>query len=636
MGWLQDALLLTSLLANHSDFAAVDTTDSMALSISTTTTSLQPQFTVPTSADLGAAVLPNIHDSNAIDAQTVCPGYLATSIDVTAYGLRAHLTLAGEPCNVYGTDISDLDLIVEYQTQSRLHVNIKPSIITPQNESWYILPEAWVPAPQQEDGTVENSDLLFSWTNTPTFGFNVTRASTQELLLSTHGNKLVFENQFVEFVTAMEDGYNLYGLGETIHGLRLQSGLTRTVYAADTADPIDGNLYGSHPFYLETKYYEVDPKTGEKIRTVHTSDSSNSSSNYTSNSHGVYFRSAHGMEILMNPTNVTWRTIGGVIDLYVFNGPSQPEVTSQYVSQIGLPVMQQYWTFGYHQCRWGYHNWSETEHVVNEMARFGLSLESVWNDIDYMFKYRDFDNDADRFLYDEGAKFLKRLHDNGQHYIPIVDAAIYVPNPETEKGVYPVFDDGNNTGSFMLNPDGSLYVGQVWPGYTVFPDWHTKSAEEWWQKTMAAWHEKIAFDGIWIDMNEVSSFCVGSCGSQNITLNPVHPWFELPGEPGNIDYDYPEGFNVTNTTEAASALSASSTQAAVAALTATSAASLTAYLRTTPTPGIRDVNHPPYVLNHVHGDLAVHAVSPNATHHSGFQEYDVHNLYGHQILQKHL
>ena len=122
MGWLQDALLLTSLLANHSDFAAVDTTDSMALSISTTTTSLQPQFTVPTSADLGAAVLPNIHASNAIDAQTVCPGYLATSIDVTAYGLRAHLTLAGEPCNVYGTDISDLDLIVEYQTQSRLHV----------------------------------------------------------------------------------------------------------------------------------------------------------------------------------------------------------------------------------------------------------------------------------------------------------------------------------------------------------------------------------------------------------------------------------------------------------------------------------------------------------------------------------
>ena len=31
-------------------------------------------------------------------------------------------------------------------------------------------------------------------------------------------------------------------------------------------------------------------------------------------------------------------------------------------------------------------------------------------------------------------------------------------------------------------------------------------------------------------------------------------------------------------------------------------------------------------------DLAVHAVSPNATHADGTQEYDVHNLFGHQIL----
>ena len=30
--------------------------------------------------------------------------------------------------------------------------------------------------------------------------------------------------------------------------------------------------------------------------------------------------------------------------------------------------------------------------------------------------------------------------------------------------------------------------------------------------------------------------------------------------------------------------------------------------------------------------MAVHAVSPNATHADGTQEYDVHNLFGHQIL----
>lgn len=44
------------------------------------------------------------------------------------------------------------------------------------------------------------------------------------------------------------------------------------------------------------------------------------------------------------------------------------------------------------------------------------------------------------------------------------------------------------------------------------------------------------------------------------------------------------------------------------------------------------MNWPPYTINHFHGDLAVHAVSPNATHHGGFLEYDFHNLFGHQIL----
>lgn len=46
-----------------------------------------------------------------------------------------------------------------------------------------------------------------------------------------------------------------------------------------------------------------------------------------------------------------------------------------------------------------------------------------------MHGYRDFDNDPVRFPYDEGEKFLARLHERGQHYVPMVDSAIYIPNP---------------------------------------------------------------------------------------------------------------------------------------------------------------------------------------------------------------
>lgn len=71
-----------------------------------------------------------------------------------------------------------------------------------------------------------------------------------------------------------------------------------------------------------------------------------------------------------------------------------------------------------------------------------------------MNQYRDFDNDAIRYSYDEGAEFLDKLHANNQHYVPIVDSAIYAPNPETEQGQYPIYDRGVEQNAFMLNPDG--------------------------------------------------------------------------------------------------------------------------------------------------------------------------------------
>ncbi|ODH35050.1 hypothetical protein ACO22_03002 [Paracoccidioides brasiliensis] len=135
-------------------------------------------------------------------------------------------------------------------------------------------------------------------------------------------------------------------------------------------------------------------------------------------------------------------------------------------------------------------------------------------------------------------------------------------------------------------------------------------------------------------MNEVSPLCVGNCGSGNLALHPVHPPFPLPGEPGNVSYYYPEDFDFTNATETASASIASLRQGASktsknSSLTTTMSHE---YLRTTPTPGFRNINHPPYVTNHVPGDLAVHAESPDATHSDGVVEYDIHNLYRHHLL----
>ena len=231
-----------SLIGTTSPAALPTVTGSPVATINGIASTFRPIFTVSSDADLGATLLPNINDPQAVDAQTVCPGYTASNLLRSPYGLSATLTLAGNPCNVYGTDIAHLNLTVEYQSADRLSIKITPAIVDASNISQYILPTQLVHQPTRDsdaDITSLASDLNFVWSNDPTFSFTIFRVSTGDVLFSTEGTKLVFEDQFVEFASSLPKNYNLYGLGETIHGLRLGNNFTKTIYAADAADPID-------------------------------------------------------------------------------------------------------------------------------------------------------------------------------------------------------------------------------------------------------------------------------------------------------------------------------------------------------------------------------------------------------------
>ena len=210
--------------------------------MSGTPTSFRKIFTVPSAADVGATLLPNVVDPQAVDAQTVCPGYKASNVVNNDLGFTATLTLAGPACNVYGNDIDKLNLTVQYQSVDRLAIRIIPAVLDASNQSYYILPDYLVTQPKADpDASITSldSDLTFTWSNDPTFSFAVYRRSTGDALFSTTGTKLVYEDQFIEFVSALPENYNLYGLGETIHGLRLGNNFTKTMYAADVGDPID-------------------------------------------------------------------------------------------------------------------------------------------------------------------------------------------------------------------------------------------------------------------------------------------------------------------------------------------------------------------------------------------------------------
>lgn len=95
-----------------------------------------PVFTIPSSADRGMNVVPNIKDPEAVDPQNVCPGYKASNVQNSNSGFTADLDLAGKPCDVYGNDVHHLALSVEFQANDRVHVEIKPRYISRENETW--------------------------------------------------------------------------------------------------------------------------------------------------------------------------------------------------------------------------------------------------------------------------------------------------------------------------------------------------------------------------------------------------------------------------------------------------------------------------------------------------------------------
>ncbi|KAK6544286.1 hypothetical protein TWF694_000988 [Orbilia ellipsospora] len=574
--------------------------------------SFRPIPTLPASIDNGENILPTIMNNSAVDAQAVCPGYKLMHMRETKSGVDARLYLAGKACNVYGTDIDQLQLRVQYQTRDRLSVQIFPANIPEGQEPWYIVNDEQVQRPLDRMPVGPNgSDWEFSYVASP-FSFEVKRKSTGDVVFSTSGTKLVFENQFVEWKTSLPSNANIYGLGDIISENFELKGANRTIYAADIGDSPEANLYGAHPFYLDHRYVKVNGKT-------------------KGYAHGVYSRNFHGQDILVREGGITWRTIGGSIDLFFFSGPTPAKVTRSYVTEIGKPALPQYWTLGFHQCRWGYANITELDDVVKNYQKFQIPVETIWSDIDYMDQYRDWTVDENTFPQAEFKTFLDGLHAQHLHWVPIVDAAIYVPNPSNGSESYASYDRGHALDVFMKNEDGSEYIGAVWPGFTVFPDWSAPNVQEWWTNEFLAWFKEIPFDGIWLDMNEVSSFCVGSCGSGQVDMNPVHPPFSLPGEKGSIIYSYPEGFNLTNATEAAAAASSSKAQDAYNSKVNPPSTVTTPYYQIPAvTPNVRNINHPPYAINNAQGshDLAIHAVSPNATHHDGSSDYDVHSLWG--------
>jgi alpha-glucosidase len=184
---------------------------------------------------------------------------------------------------------------------------------------------------------------------------------------------------------------------------------------------------------------------------------------------------------------------GGQYTEYIFAGPGMPEVLSAYTWLTGRAALPPLWSLGYHQSRWFRYTQEAVEELAERHREHGIPCDALWLDIEYMDGYRVFTWDAEAFP--DVAGMLGRLADRGVRLITIVD-----PGIKYEPG-YRVFDEALARDVLCRTEAGEVYVGEAWPGATVFPDFVTEEARQWWGELNAE-HVRSGLAGIWNDMNE--------------------------------------------------------------------------------------------------------------------------------------
>jgi alpha-glucosidase len=152
---------------------------------------------------------------------------------------------------------------------------------------------------------------------------------------------------------------------------------------------------------------------------------------------------------------------------------------------------------GYHQCRWGYQAESDFTALKDDFQKFDIPVSALWYDIDYMDEYRVFT--WDRTDFPAPAELNNTLKEAGIRTVTIID-----PGVKLESG-YPVYDGGKEQDVFCKTASGRDYVGSVWPGDTVFPDFTLETVRDWWADQVAGFLRKSAIDGVWLDMNDPST-----------------------------------------------------------------------------------------------------------------------------------
>lgn len=323
------------------------------------------------------------------------------------------------------------------------------------------------------------------------------------------------------FTLEMKERDKIYGLGENIRGINKRGWIYES---RNTDDPNHTEnrreLYAAHNFFL----YDGEEKFG-------------------------VFMDIPGMitfDIGYSDYNIFEIRVGDWnLDVYLITGVSLRSIVKEFRMLIGRSYIPPKWAFGYGQSRWGYRNEDDIREVVQKYRSLDIPLDSVYMDIDYMERYKDFTVNQEAFPNLD--RFGREMRAQNIHLVPIIDAAVKI-----EEG-YDVYEEGIKKEYFCKKEDGSPFAAAVWPGKSLFPDVLNKEVREWFGNKYRFLLDQ-GIDGFWNDMNEPAIFYtekrlndafrqIDSYKGQNLDIDSFFEFTDLVNGLKNHPDDYKEFYH---------------------------------------------------------------------------------------------
>lgn len=187
----------------------------------------------------------------------------------------------------------------------------------------------------------------------------------------------------------------------------------------------------------------------------------------------------------------------GVPEVYFIVGPTLAALTRKLQRLVGTTPLPPLWALGHHQSRWGYASHDDLSRIHRGFCEHRIPNDGLWVDIDYMRGYRVFTWDERH--WPQHRRQIDDLQSHGQRVVPILDPGVKVDK------TFEVYRSGLNADVFCRNPAGTPFVGFVWPGATVFPDFSLPAVRDWWARWVRREVAGLGLSGAWLDMNDPST-----------------------------------------------------------------------------------------------------------------------------------